>query len=86
MNSLAFEVVYDQALRVFLMRSRYNEKMELLSRAIKFMLDHGSVSIIYSYPPRNSDSDSATPDLRPREAQRIQTPSDPATASSSSCV
>ncbi|KAJ7133168.1 hypothetical protein C8R44DRAFT_772000 [Mycena epipterygia] len=41
-NSLAFEVVHDQSLRVFLLRSRYNEKVELLSRVIKYMLHHGS--------------------------------------------
>ncbi|KAJ7058721.1 hypothetical protein C8F01DRAFT_1255138 [Mycena amicta] len=36
-NSLAFTVEYDQALRVFLLRSPYNAKVALLSRIIKFM-------------------------------------------------
>ncbi|KAJ6542205.1 hypothetical protein DFH09DRAFT_46967 [Mycena vulgaris] len=41
-NSLAFDVLYDQALRVFLLRSSYDEKVELLARIVEYMLEAGS--------------------------------------------
>jgi hypothetical protein len=43
-NSLAFGVEYDQALRVFLLRSRYKRKVALLSKMIQYMLENKSVS------------------------------------------
>ncbi|KAJ7436891.1 hypothetical protein B0H11DRAFT_2108939 [Mycena galericulata] len=47
-NSLAFGVNYDQALRVFLLRNHYNAKVTLLARVIRYMLEHGSTTSIPS--------------------------------------
>ncbi|KAJ6526670.1 hypothetical protein B0H19DRAFT_544231 [Mycena capillaripes] len=41
-NSLTFGVEYDQALRVFLLRSRYNKKVALFSGMIQYMLEQSS--------------------------------------------
>ncbi|KAF7333273.1 hypothetical protein MSAN_02421800 [Mycena sanguinolenta] len=43
-NSLTFGVEYDQAFRVFLSRSPYGKKVELLSKMILHMLEEGSAS------------------------------------------
>ncbi|KAJ6453373.1 hypothetical protein C8R45DRAFT_1083102 [Mycena sanguinolenta] len=42
-NSLAFGVEYDQAFRVFLSRSPYGKKVELLSKMVSQMLEHDAV-------------------------------------------
>ncbi|KAJ6479520.1 hypothetical protein C8R47DRAFT_1322712 [Mycena vitilis] len=60
-NSLAFSVQYDQALRVFLLRTSYKEKVELLSSMIQFMREQSSATL------NSSSTSSAHPDtLRPR--------------------
>ncbi|KAJ7440610.1 hypothetical protein FB451DRAFT_126070 [Mycena latifolia] len=55
-NSLTFEVLYDQALRVFLLRKSYNLKVGLLSRMIKYMLEHGSALAVPSASSTHLDT------------------------------
>ncbi|KAJ7098581.1 hypothetical protein B0H15DRAFT_821299 [Mycena belliarum] len=53
-NLLTFQVIYDQSLRVFLLRKSYNAKLDLLSRMIRYMLEHGSAPSAQSAPHPNA--------------------------------
>lgn len=78
-NSLAFWVDYDQALRVYLLRNHYDKKVALLSRIIKYLLEHRSVIFLFS-PEVNTDShvaeckSSSAPSVPSEPSVRLDTP------------
>ncbi|KAJ7609500.1 hypothetical protein FB45DRAFT_944582 [Roridomyces roridus] len=57
LQSLVFTVDFDQALRVFLLRKPYNDKVALLSRLIEYMLESSSASSSSEFPTRRHRAD-----------------------------